>query len=57
MNRKNLRRQQIVVTAQTLYHLKTMAGSNQARAMGQIVDHLMRKEKKGGRTGAKRKRG
>ena len=42
MNKKNLRPVTITVTAQTLHHLTTQAGGNDRRALGQVVDRMMR---------------
>lgn len=42
---KNLRRVTITVTAQTLHHLKSQAGGNDRRALGQVVDNLVRENR------------
>ena len=39
---KNIRRVTISVTAQTLHHMTTQAGGNDRRALGQVVDRMMR---------------
>ena len=42
MDKKNLRRVKITVTAQTLHHMTTQAGGNDSRALGRVVDRLTR---------------
>ena len=45
MDKKNLRRVTITVTAQTLHHMTTQAGGNDRRALGQVVDRLIRENR------------
>ena len=44
MNKKNLRRVSIVVTAQTLYHLQWLAAMNGwgEKDIGRVIDKLVR---------------
>ena len=42
MNKKNLRRISIVVTAQTLWHLEHLAAMAGYRDVGRVVDKLVR---------------
>ena len=44
MNKKNLRRVSVVVTAQTLYHLRLLAAMNGwgEKDLGRVIDKLVR---------------
>ena len=44
MNKKNLRRMSIVVTAQTLYHLNQLAAMSGYNEIGRVVDKLVREK-------------
>ena len=48
MDKKNLRRLTITVTAQTAYHLREKAGSDDRRALGRVVDELTREHQTAG---------
>ena len=41
MDQKNLRRASVLVTAQTLHHLRKMAGSDNPRDLGRELDKMM----------------
>lgn len=45
MDKKNLRRVTITVTAQTLHHMTNKAGATGRRALGQVVDELVRENR------------
>ena len=45
MDKKNLRRVIITVTAHTLHHMTTQAGGNDRRALGRVVDRLIRENR------------
>lgn len=44
MNKKNLRRVSMVVTAQTLYHLNQLAAMSGYNEIGRVVDKLVREK-------------
>lgn len=44
MNKKNLRRVSMVVTAQTLYHLNQLAAMSGYKETGRVVDKLVREK-------------
>ena len=48
-NKKNLRRINVVVTAQTLYHLNHLAALNGwgSKDLGRVIDKLVRSLRKG----------
>lgn len=43
-DKKNLRRVSIVVTAQTLYHLKKLAAMSDYKEIGRVIDKLVREK-------------
>ena len=45
VDKKNLRRVTITVTAQTLHHMTTQAGGNDRRALGRVVDNMTRENR------------
>lgn len=46
MDQKNLRRASVLVTAQTLHHLRKMAGSDNPRDLGRELDKMMITERR-----------
>ena len=56
MNKKNLRRVSVVVTAQTLYHLNRLAAMNGwgEKDIGRVIDKIVRTTQAGEKDGVAR---